>query len=210
LAARVEIDPSRISQIEAGRGEGVPLRTWVALGSALGQPLSISFSRHLAETREPADAGHLAMQEQLLRFARVAGRPARFELHTRPADPRHSIDVCVRDARHRVLIIQEAWNTFGDIGAAIRSTNRKAAEARDLAATIDDGPPYRVATVWVVRPTAANRALIARYPEIFGSAFPGSSRVWAKSLQTGSAPPMHAGLVWLDPTSGRITEWRRA
>lgn len=82
----------------------------------------------------------------------------------RPADPRHSIDICVRDPRHRVLFVQEAWNTFGDLGAAIRSTNRKTAEATDLAATLDDGPPYRVATLWIVRPSAPNRALVRSVP----------------------------------------------
>jgi hypothetical protein len=149
------------------------------------------------------------MQERLLELARATGRTGSFELPTRPADPRHSIDVCVRDARHRVLLIQEAWNTFGDLGAAVRSTNRKAAEAADLAATPGGGMPYRVATVWIVRASAANRALVGRFPEVFRSAFPGSSRAWASALGIGSAPPDRPGLVWLDPASGRITAWRR-
>jgi transcriptional regulator with XRE-family HTH domain len=210
LAARVNVTQAWISRIELGHGDRVPLRTWVAIGTALRQPLAISFTRPLTQMREPADAGHLSMQERLLELARATARAATFELPTRPADPRHSIDVCVRDSRHRVLIIWEIWNTFGDIGAAIRSTNRKRAEALTLAAIVDAGPPYRVATVWVVRPTAANRALIARYPEIFHSGFPGSSRLWVKALETGAVPPDRPGLVWLDPASGRLTEWRRA
>jgi hypothetical protein len=107
------------------------------------------------------------------------------------------------------LIIEEAWNTFADVGAAARGTSRKRAEAADLAATIDDGAPYRVASVWVVRPSATNRALLARFPGIFSSACPGSSREWVQTLTIGGAPPTAAGLVWLDPRSGRITEWRR-
>jgi transcriptional regulator with XRE-family HTH domain len=210
LGDRLGVTQAWISRIELGHGQGVPLERWIALGVALERPLAISFSRPLGQVREPTDAGHLAMQERLLQLARATGRTASFELPTRATDPRDSIDVCVRDPRHRVLIIQEAWNTFGDIGAAVRSTNRKGAEAADLAATIDDGPPYRVATVWIVRPTAANRALLARYPGIFGSAFPGSSRAWARALATGSTPPGQPGLVWLDPTSGRLTEWRRS
>lgn len=209
LAERVDVHATRISQIESGHGDGVPLRTWVALGIALDQPLAVSFSRPVGG-REPSDAGHLGMQERLLQLARAAGRTATFELPTRPADPRHSIDVCVRDGRHRVLIIQEAWNTFGDLGAAVRSTNRKAAEAAGFAATVDGGPPYRVATVWIVRPSAANRALVGRYPEIFGAAFPGSSRAWVAALANGSIPPAEPGFVWLDSANGRLTEWRRA
>ncbi len=210
LAARVEVDQSRISQIERGLGRGVPVELWIALGVGLGRPLAISFTKPLGEPREPGDAGHLAMQERLLELARATGRPGTFEVPTRPLDPSRSIDVCVRDAPHRVLLIQEAWNSFGDLGAAVRSTNRKAAEATELAATLDEGPPYRVAMVWIVRPSATNRALVGRYPQIFRAAFPGSSRAWVQSLTTGTAPPTQPGLLWLDPASGGLTEWRRA
>jgi transcriptional regulator with XRE-family HTH domain len=147
LSDRVGVDQTRISQIELGRGEGAPLSVWIAIGLALDQPLAVAFSRPLGETREPTDSGHLAMQERLLTMAKQTGRTATFELPTRPSDPSRSIDVCVRDARHRVLIIAEAWNTFGDVGAAARSTARKCAEAADLAATIDDGAPYSVSSV---------------------------------------------------------------
>jgi transcriptional regulator with XRE-family HTH domain len=209
LAERVGVDQGRISQLERGLGQGAPLRLWVALGLALGRPLAVTFSRPLGEMREPADAGHLAMQERLLELAHANGRRASFELPTRPLDPRRSIDVCLRDGRERVLIIQEAWNTFGDVGAAVRSTNRKGSEAASLAATIDDGPSYRIAAVWVVRPSAANRAMIRRYPHVFRSAFPGSSRRWVAALTTGAPPPSEPGLVWLDPGSGRVTAWRQ-
>jgi transcriptional regulator with XRE-family HTH domain len=209
LSDRVGVDQTRISQIELGKGDGVPLSLWIAIGLALDQPLAVAFSRPLGETQGPSDAGHLAMQERLLQLARETGRTATFELPTRPADPSRSIDVCVRDARHRVLIIEEAWNTFGDVGAAARSTARKRVEAADLAATIDGGAPYRVASVWVVRPSATNRALLARYPGVFAAACPGSSRGWTHVLTSDSAPPVEPGLVWLDPTSGRVTEWRR-
>ena len=209
LADRLGVHQSWISRIELGCGQGVPLETWIALGVALDAPLAISFSRPLGELRGPSDAGHLAMQERLLTLAHETGRTATFELPTRPADPSRSIDVCVRDKRDRVLIIEEAWNSFADVGAAARSTSRKRAEAADLAATIDDGQPYRVACVWVVRPSSANRALVARFPAIFAAACPGSSRRWAEALTTRSPPPKEPGLVWLDPDSRRITEWRR-
>ncbi len=209
LSDRVGVDPTRISQIELGRGEGASLSLWIAIGVALGQPLAVSFSRPLDALRGPTDSGHLAMQERLLMLARETERTATFELPTRPTDPSRSIDVCVRDRRHRVLIIEEAWNTFGDVGAAARGTARKRAEAMDLAATIDNGPPYRVASVWVVRPTATNRNLLARFPGIFSAACPGSSRGWMHALSSTGAPPESPGLVWLDPASGRLTAWRR-
>jgi transcriptional regulator with XRE-family HTH domain len=208
LGRRVGMHQTRISRIELGRGHAVSLELWIRIGVALGQPLAVSFSRHVGATRQPTDAGHLQMQEALLRWARTTGRIATFELPTRPSDPSRSIDVCVRDARNRVLFIEEAWNTFGDVGSAVRSTNRKAAEATDLAATIDNGPVYRVATVWVVHETAGNHETIRRFPEVFASAFPGSSRDWARALTSRDAPPDHPGIVWYDASSDQIHEWR--
>jgi transcriptional regulator with XRE-family HTH domain len=210
LAVRVGVHQTLISRIELGRGRAVPLETWVALGGALGQPLAVTFTRPLDQTRGPSDAGHLKMQEALLRLARETGRPATFELPTRPADPARSIDVCVRDRRTRVLFIEEAWNTVGDLGAAIRATHRKAAEAADLAATIDDGPPYRVAVVWVVMASAANIDLVRRYPTILANAFPGSSRAWVGALAGDADPPDQPGLVWYDAGTRRLHAWRRS
>jgi transcriptional regulator with XRE-family HTH domain len=208
LAERIGVHQSQISRIESGHGQPVPLERWVALGLALGQPVAITLSRPLGETRDPSDAGHLAMQEYLIRSARATGRAATFELPSRPADPARSIDVCVRDIRNRILVIEEAWNTFADLGAAIRSTHRKAAEAAALAAAIDDGPPYRVAMVWVVRASEANRAILRRYPAILRAAFPGSSQAWVRSLTTTQSAPDRPGFVWFDPATRRLSAAR--
>ena len=176
---------------------------WIAIGTALGRPLAVALSRPIGQERRPLDAGHLEIQEHLLSLARTTGRTASFELPTRPADPRHSIDVCVRDATARILFIEEAWNTFTDLGGAIRSTRRKEAEAADLALAIGHGDPFRVATVWVVRDTTANRTLVARYPQIVRSAFPGASRTWVQALCSKADPPVSPGLVWFDGATKR-------
>jgi hypothetical protein len=94
------------------------------------------------------------------------------------------------------MLVVECWNTFGDIGAAIRASNRKRAEAEALAAARWGLDVDGVHLVWVVRSTRQNRALLGRYPELFGSAFPGSSRGWVRSLVRGAIPPRDVGLVW--------------
>ncbi len=212
LGARVGLSRTRLAEIERGEGLGAPLQTWVAIGIALDRPLTVSFSRPLAEPRGPADAGHLEIQEHVLRLARETGRHGTFELPTRPADPSRSTDVGLHDDRHRALIQVECWNTFGDLGAAIRATNRKMAEAaaHAIATTHGDADPWRVASVWIVRASATNRQLIARYPHIIDAAFPGSSRRWIAALIHGDPPPTEPGLVWFDPATGRLTEHRRA
>lgn len=72
LARRVGIGASWLSDIERGRGTGVPLQTWVALGIAVRRPLAVSFTRPLGVGRaEPSGAGHLEIQEAVLGLARA-------------------------------------------------------------------------------------------------------------------------------------------
>ena len=211
-SAKIGISQAAWSRIERGLGGHVPLLTLVPLGVALDRPLAVGLTRPLGEARRPDDAGHLEIQEHILGLARATGRHGTFELPTRPADPSRSTDVGIRDDRHRVLIQTECWNTFGDLGSAIRATNRKTAEAaaHAIATAAGDAEPYRIATVWAVQATAGNRALLARYPHIIDSAFPGSSRRWVAALTHGTAPPVDAGLVWYDPGTSRLVEQRRS
>ena len=205
LASLVDVSVTRLSEIERGLGARAPLETWVALGVALERPIAVSFSKPLADDRSALGDGHLDIQEHVLRLARTTGRPGTFEVPTRPLDPSRSTDVGIRDPRHATRILVECWNTIGDLGAATRATHRKVAEA---AAT---WPDDRVATVWVVRDTAANRRLLARYPAIIDATFPGSSRRWVRALTIGHhPPPTMPGLVWFDAATATIREHRRA
>ena len=205
LADEIGISVARLSEIERGLGTGAPLAVWVSLGIALGRPLAVAFTRPLGVGRdEPADGGHLEIQEFVLGLARQTRRLGSFEVPTRPSDPSRSTDVGVHDARGHVRILHECWNTFGDLGAAVRATHRKHAEA---GAT---WPDDRIATVWVVRASAANRALLARYLNAIEASFPGSSRAWVRALTAGEPPPHEPGLVWFDPARRALTEHRQA
>ena len=208
LADEIGISRSRYADIERGEGASAPLETWTKIGAALGRPLAVTFSRDV-EPPEPRDAGHLAAQELVLRMARLHGRAASFELPTRPADPVRSTDVGLRDDAHRTLILVEIWNRLDDLGAAARATDRKFAEAAAPALFAgEDGEPYRVASCWLLVDTAANRRLVARYPEILRTRFPGSSVAWARALTDGTPPPMKPGIAWVDPRAGRIVPLR--
>jgi len=208
--ARVGLGQPRISEIELGRGQTASLGTWVMLGLAVGRPLAVSLTRALGEEEYPADAGHLEIQEFLLTLPPFRAAVRRVELPTRPIDPSRSIDVAVIDDRRRVILVIEAWNRFGDLGAAIRATNRKVAEAQGLVAVREGetGTSYRVAACWVVRATAANRALVRRYPAVLRAALPASSRRWASALTAGAEPPLEPGLVWFDAGRGSVIPMR--
>ena len=208
LANAIGISRPRYAEIERGEGATAPLETWTKIGAALGRPLAVAFSRDI-EQPGPRDAGHLAAQELVLRMARSHGRAASFELPTRPTDPARSTDVGLRDDAARVLFLIEIWNRLDDLGAAARATDRKLTEAAAAGAFAGaDDPPYRVAACWLLVDTAANRRLIARYPEIVRTRFPASSVRWAAALTNGTAPPAEPGVAWVDPRAGRIIPLR--
>ena len=207
LAAAVGLRQSRISAIERGVATGTPLVVWTRIGAALNRPLAVAFSRDLDS--QLADAGHLDAQECLLRMARATGRSATFELPTRPESPLYSVDACIRDDANRTLILNEIWNRFGDMGRAVRSTDRKVAEAETLAAAIGGDNPYRVAWCWLLVDSAANRALVGRYPEILTTRFPGSSFRWVRALSAGGPVPAQPGIAWFDVRAGRLVALRR-
>jgi hypothetical protein len=169
-------------------------------------PLRVEFGHDPKEN--VADAGRLAMQELVLGLGRGLGYSAAFELGTRPAEPWRSIDVVLGSAALRRLVCVECWNTIGDMGAAARASDRKRAEAEAMAVGMW-GADARAALVWVLRATARNRALVTRYPEVFASRFPGSSRRWVAALTIGRSPPAEPGLIWCDLRASRLFAWRQ-
>jgi len=195
-----------IARIEYGRTR-LDLEALERVALALAVPLTVALGRD--PRQDVADAGHLSMQDLVLRLAKRAGFERQFELVTRPSEPWRSADVCLGSARRRVAIDVECWNTFGDIGAGARSSSRKVAELREIAIATW-GAEARAALVWVVRDTVANRRIVASYPDVFAAKFPWSSAAWVAALTEGGPIPMGAGLVWCDVRAGRIFAWRRA
>jgi hypothetical protein len=188
-------------------GASTGLELWVAIGVAIGRPLAVTLSREIEI--EPAGTGHLAIQELVMRLAQRSGAASTFELPTRPATPARSIDVGIRDDLRRMLFVIEIWNRLDDLGAAIRGFDRKMAEAGALAVAIAHGrEQYRVASCWILRDTVANRRLVARYPAILGSRFPGSSLGWVRALTNGHPIPADPGLIWASADARRLVPLR--
>lgn len=192
LAQRIGISRSRLAQIEAGGGAGAPPEVWFALAEALGRYLKFEFARD--PQADLVDAGHLAMQELILKVAKLAGWQGGFELPTRPADPARSIDVPLvppktptRDRRVLEHIRRPRLNSL--LGGAARSSSQKMAAAGAAAiATGGDNGAYEVDLCWVIRDTKRNRELVARYAHIFGARLPVSPQGWVKALTERGAP----------------------
>lgn len=206
LGARAGIGRMVVGRVEQGT-TNLDIDVLQRIGIALGRPLLVTFGRDVLEG--PADAGHLAIQELVLRLGRAAGYSGTFEMPTPRSDSWRSIDVGLTDRQRRRMLLVECWNTIGDVGAAARSSERKRADLDAMAAG-RWGTDVSINVLWVVRATARNQTLIHRYPEVFATRFPASSRAWVDCLTSGAEPPAESGLVWCDVGATRVFEWRRS
>ena len=195
LGALVNLSQSEISRLERGLGAGAAVETWVAIGIALGRPIAIGFSRDTAAPLN--DAGHADAQELVARIATVGGWRPSFEVPDDPRAPSGSTDLRIDRSGSFALI--EIWNRVDDFGAAVRSSDRKVARAG-----------ARTQSLWLLSDTAANRAIVRRYPTVLRTRFPGSSSGWIRAVTAGGALPVGPGLAWVDLRAGRLRALRLA
>ena len=203
VQATAPTDARRTRRVEHGRSGDISIDTLQRVALASGRPLRLELERDREE--EPRDAAHLAIQELVMRVARAAGYRATFELPTRPADPSRSVDVGLRDDRRRLLVLGECWNRFGDVGAGARSSDRKRAEAERLAGVFGGEDPDEVRSCWIVRATPLNRALVARYPELFAASRAPRNSGYGHSPTAASRQrsPASSGPTWQRRASSR-------
>ena len=206
LAAAAGVSESALRRVERGASANVSIDTLQRIGYALDRPVTVQLARGIVE---PVDAGHLAMQELVVRLVGTAGFRPRVELPSVRHGTWRSSDVAaMRVADHSLLGI-ECWNTISDLGAGFRSSDRKRRDLDEMAAATWGPGDHRIGICWVIRATQANRELVARYPLLLASRFPGSSASWVQTLAEGAAPPIGDGLVWCDVGATRIHPWRR-
>src|SRR5258705_12896933 len=76
LGERATVSQTTISRLERGHGGGITLDAWQRVFTALGRRLVLEAARNPFE--EPANAGHLKVQELVLRLGRDSGNRGSF------------------------------------------------------------------------------------------------------------------------------------
>ena len=203
VARRAGISQVHVSRLERGLGAQSSLAVWARVAAATGEDL-VAFLEHAPGADRPRDMEHLRRQSALVSFATPGGWRALPEFAVDPRSVRsRSIDVALVHERTREAVVAEIWDWFQDVGAGFRSLEGKRAALASLlerrAST--GGRPWIVRSLYVVRNTRRNRALVRELEPLFAARFPGSSRQWIRALtEPNVALPAADGLLWSDRT----------
>jgi transcriptional regulator with XRE-family HTH domain len=203
VAERAGVTQSWVSRMERGHGWTASLETWAAVAEAASVRL-VTFLEAIPGADRPRDYEHLKRQQLIIDLARRGGwtaiPEATLERDRGRLFPR-SVDVRLRRTATGERAVVEIWDLFDDVGAAIRSFERKIADAESA------GPEQvgAVGGLFVVRGTRRNRQLVSEFHSLFAARFPGSSAAWLRALTEPEAPmPAQPAFIWTDVPGTRL------
>lgn len=186
------------SLLERGGGAGVSLRVGVRASYAVESDLRAYLDR-ASSTSSPRDAVHLRHQELIIRESQRGGWRGNAEVDLGGASDSPPVAGVIL-GRGSTISLWEVWDWFADVGAALRSFDRKVTR---LAARTGTGSAP--ASCWVIRATRHNRRLVAQHAALFASRFRGSGIAWLKALVSADhEPPAEPALLWVTVRGDRL------
>ena len=204
---------STVSDAELGRTASLSLATWGRLAAAVGSDLHAYLSQ-ASTTDLPRDHAHLRAQELVLRTAAGGGWTGRPEemLDVNTTGSR-AADVVLRRGGEVALV--EVWDWFEDVGAAIRSWDRRLARLEQTATAshpMDTGRPVaRACGCWVVRATRRNRLLVGEHRAFFRARFGIAGASWLAALRSrATIMPDAPAMLWISVNGDHVFASRLA
>lgn len=199
-ADRAGIFQASWSRIERGVTGAASLETLASCAAAVGTQLA-AFIEARPGTDLPRDIEHLRRQELVIELSRGGDWAAQPELAIDPRAVRsRSIDVHLARFGGAERAIVEIVDLMADGGAEFRNLTDKVAAVRRIA-----GDGARVRGLLVLRATARNRAIVAEFPGLFATRFPGSASQWLRALSDPTvAMPDGDGLIWSTVRGDRL------
>jgi transcriptional regulator with XRE-family HTH domain len=191
------------SELERGNGTVASLETLAACAAAVESQLA-AFVEARPGSDLPRDIAHLRGQARIIAFATSGGWSADPELRIDAGSRRsRAVDVVLRRAERRELIVVELVDLIADGGEAMRGLADKVAAVRR------DHPRDRVVGLLVVRATRRNRALLRELRGLIRARFPSRSADWIAALTQVDAPmPPADGVVWARVDGSALFEVR--
>lgn len=172
VAARAEVSQQHVSLIERGHLDQVTVRTLRRVGAAVEIGLPIEPRWRGGELTRLLDLEHAALVEATARRLSHAGWSVDIEYTFNHFGERGSVDVLGWQDRRQVMLVIEVKSRVVDVQDMIAGLDRKARIVPGLVARERGLPVASIGRLLVVGEGSANRAVIARHPEMFAAAFP--------------------------------------
>lgn len=213
IAGRAGVSRSVAGRIERGELGRIAYNDIERVAEAVDGRLGLDFWWRGADLDRLLDADHAAIVERLVGIYRDAGWQLVVEATFSEYGERGSVDVLAWHQHTGQVAVNEVKATIADAGGTVVGIDRKARLAPVIAKRLG-WSCLGVSRFLVVAEGSTSRRRIAKHPDMFGSAFPLSSRASLAWIRSPGRPPV-AGLLFLSPgrsadSKARSRGFRRA
>lgn len=204
LASEAKTSRWTIAEVEAGRGDRLPLERLIAIVASLGGYLSVRILYQGEGLDRLRDRRHAALVEAMVERLQAEGWDVATEVTFNNFGERGSIDILAFHPATRTLLVVEVKTVVPDIGGLLSTLDRKVRLAADIARA-RGWQVKRVARLLVIPEASTARRRVADHQATFDNAFPARNvevNAWLRS-PSGSL----SGLLFL--STARDSSTRR-
>jgi transcriptional regulator with XRE-family HTH domain len=183
-----------VAQVEAGRGDRLPLNRLAAIVAALRGYLSVRILFQGEGLDRLRDRRHAALVERMVERLQACGWEIATEVSFNSFGERGSIDILAFDPQSRTVLVIEVKSVVPDIGGLLATLDRKVRLAPDIARQ-RGWRSARVARLLVLPDASTARRRVSDHASTFANAFPTRSvgvQAWLRSPTTALS-----GLIFL-------------
>jgi transcriptional regulator with XRE-family HTH domain len=183
-----------VAQVEAGRGDRLPLHVLAPIVAALHGYLSVRIVFQGEGLDRLRDRRHAALVEKMVQRLQAEGWAIATEVSFNSFGERGSIDILAFYPQSRTVLVVEVKTVVPDIGGLLAALDRKVRLAHEIARQ-RGWRPARVARLVVLPDASTARRRVADHASTFANAFPtrgAGVQAWLRSPTTALS-----GLIFL-------------
>ncbi len=195
VALAAGLSQPQVSRLEAGRLEGVPLRSLRAVARALGAEIVITLRWRGGDLDRLADEGHASLVGAAIRVLEAAGWIVQPEVSYSVFGERGSIDIVAWHPEARVLLIIEVKTELTSIEETLRRHDAKVRLAPGIAQERFGWDARLVARLLILPDTTTARRRVRRHEVVLGRAYPDRGPLVRRWLRDPRGP--FSGLLFV-------------
>lgn len=195
VAQAAGLSQAQVSRLEAGRLDGVPLRSVRALARVLGADVVVTLRWRGGDLDRLADERHAALVGATIRVLAAAGWIGQPEVSYSVFGERGSVDILAWHPGAKVLLIVEVETELTSIEETLRVHDAKVRLAAAIARERFGWDTTLAARLLVLPDTTTARRRVRRHELVLGRAYPDRASLVRRWLRKPTGPL--SGLLFL-------------